>query len=286
MSFDLKAELLAAHNSTRTERVSRAVRGGNAGIVNDQGVPIASDSGSCPRMAFLRSHGVQGPLNFTSYLTFSLGYAFEAFFEKLRDSSKLKTLDSQVPVSLPIEGSDIPFQGTADFVLTFHNGYQVVADTKSVSSLRSFHSTFVERKLKLNYVAQLVSYMQALGINHGLLVAASFLYVPTDWMTAGKQRAVGRKVEPDIAVFDLRLLSDGVITIDGAPFEYTLRDIQRHRETVAQAIQRNEPPRIRPVAPVGGWNPCGLCPFANACTTWEAGGEYTTERLIAYTKQT
>jgi len=286
MPFDLKAELLACLNAGQKDRSAQSVRGGNAGIVREDGTPIASDSGSCPRTAYLRSHGIQGAIDFRSHLTFSVGFAFEALFEKLRASKGLRSLESQVPVSLPIAGSSVPFEGTADFVLTFHNGYRIVADTKSVSSLRSFHSTFVERKLKLNYVAQLVSYMEALGIGHGLLVAASFIYVPKDWMTAGKQRDVGRKVEPDITVFDLRLAADGTITIDGQTFPYTLADIHRHRQTVAQAIETNTPPRIRPVAPEGGWNPCGLCPFANACAKYEALGNFDAGSFLKFARET
>lgn len=281
--FDLRAELTAALRAARNETPARAMRGGNASYCLPDGTPVASDSGQCPRTAFLRSHGVQSTPDFTSQMTFHLGYAFESLFEKLAGSPKVEKLESQVPVTLPVEGSSVPFQGTVDFIVTFRGGYRVVVDTKSVSSLRSFHGAFVERKVKPHYLAQLVSYMEATGIDHGLLVVGAFLYVPNDWLTAGKQRALGRRVEPDLAVFDIRL-RDGEIIVGGEPAPFTLEAVRAHRGLVATAIERNEVPLVRPV-PADGWSPCQRCPFSAACLQWEAHGTRDPEEFVSLARK-
>jgi hypothetical protein len=286
MSFDLKAELLAglrARDAAKAESSTKEFRGGNSGIMLADGVVRANDPGSCLRTIFLRSKGIQAPLELKSYLTFALGLAFETVFEGLGHGGKV-SLQSQIPVRGEIEGSTTPFRGTADFILTFKNGYRVVADTKSVSALRSFHDVFVKGKVKPGYIAQLVTYMQYLNIPHGFLAFGAFPYVPKDWLTAGKQRELGRKVEPDLAVVDVRI-QEGSLLVNGQSWEFSLEDVERHRRAAALHIEHDTVERTRPLPFEGGFSPCYSCPFANTCTKWEAEGSGRTEKFLEYVKE-
>lgn len=285
--FDLKSELLAAIKSQESRRSTplAAVRGGNSSFETAEGIPLANDAGQCPRASFLRSKGIQSTPDFKSQMTFNLGFAFERFFEQLRYSPKVEKLETQVAITSPIEGSTVPFNGTADFIITFKGGYKILADTKSVSSTRSFKDVFTDHKIKPQYIAQLVSYMEVTKINHGLLVFGAFGYTPKAYLTAGTQRDIGRTVEPDLLAFNIILQGEKII-IEGEEYKYSLTDIKRHRETVARAIETDTVPLIRPLPyDPEGYQPCGLCPFKTVCMEWEMQGTRDTESFVTLAKE-
>lgn len=249
-----------------------AFRGGNSGVMPAHGRVESSDSSSCLRAILLRSRGIDGELRLTSYLTFALGIAYENIFNSLGFSDTLG-FKSQVPIEGKIHSStSVKFSGTVDYILTDKKtGERVIVDTKGVSSLRSYHSTFIERKLKPNYVAQLLNYMECTGISRGYLVPAMFAYAPKDWLTAGNQRNLPGKIEPKITQFEIEMdYETDDVTVDGKPWDYSMTDVRRHREAAAQVIETGRVAE-RPVSKPGGFNPCSLCSFAQACDLYDAG---------------
>lgn len=291
MTFDLADELLHClrkRDSLNKEPARKAVRGGNSGVMNASGKVVTSESGSCLRVALLRSEGIQGPKDLRFYLTTTLGLAYETVFKALEHSDKFK-LTTQIPVSKAIEGSTVPFHGTKDFELTFHNGYRLIVDTKSVSSLDSFMALFQEQKVKISYVAQLVSYMEASGVNQAYLVPASFIYVKEARLTAGTQRDLGKvteagkvvhpmtRIQPQITSIPIQIVGDGVL-VQGKKWDFKVSDVLRHRKANAKAQETGEVP-ARPVAPEGDYSPCNLCPFRKACDLFDTSYNQTLEEF-------
>lgn len=281
-AFDLQQELHDCLSLKRTDSPNKVVRGGNSGVLGIDGIVKASDSGSCLRVIFLRAEGIQAPVDFRSHLTFALGYAWESVFSSLEGSEKFK-LRSQIPIGPePIQGSSVPFTGTADFIMDFPNGQSIAVDTKSVSSINSYIDLFQKGKVKTNYVAQLVTYMEFLKLNTGYLAPASFIYAGKGHMTAGTFRDTGGKIEPSMKLIPIQLHGSQIV-VNGDPADFNLDDVRRHREAAAFSIETRTISPTRPQS-TSGYSVCHFCKFKNACDQFETEYDNSADNFISIVK--
>ena len=258
--MNIKEELyVTLHDKYLFESFSKeeyqGIRGGMAGRLSFDGVPLGSSNASCPRKALLRANNVEEAPSLSSYLTFETGTHWEKLFGELKGSQKIKNFRQDVKV-LTEDG----FSGSVDAVGEI-NGKLTVFELKSVSSLSSFEKVFINREIPDSYISQCVSYMNAMKASDGYIVFASFIYASQAYLTAGIQRKLG-KVLPDITQFKVLLKNDDVFIND--EFYCSYRNIKAHADVVAESIRTKKPYPIRPDRDM-----CFFCPFKTVCDEFD-----------------
>jgi len=272
--MDIKSSLfLGVLNLQEPAKVNMAVRGGNSGVLKLSGENIADGPGQCFRNITLRAYGISEPLDLRAHLTFSVGFAWEGLFERiLRVTPGITDVQVQVPVK---EDGPIPWTGTADFVAVM-NGEKILFDTKSISSLNSYVDVFIDGKVKISYIAQLVRYMHAMDIKQGYLAFANFIYVSKAAVTAGQYRKMGsEKAAPNINVIAIDILGDGIY-VDGFVQDFTLSEILEHTEHAQNNLHNEVVEPLRPVS-ASSFPVCMNCHFRPACDRFEAEGRDSKE---------
>ena len=134
-----------------------------------------------------------------------------------------------------------------------------VVELKSSESKSVLTDVIKKGKVKMNNLAQLVSYMVSLETVNGTLIYA---YYERD------------KKDPKVLIkraersFDVKIGDDGSINVDHQPTEFNIRDQLDHRYAACRVLSENIV-WSRPY----GWqewsSPCRMCPFQKTCNKFD-----------------
>jgi hypothetical protein len=227
----------------------------------------------CLRSILLSAHGIRTS---PPKIYMEVGAAHEdAYEQQLKKDPKVTTYRREVPVKQAIPGHDeVTYSGRVD-VLAEHEGVgTVIHETKGTISKNTRLSVIRKGKVKLNQLAQLVSYMIALEIPRGKLVVGYY-----------ERTEDGKWVACEGREFKVTLADDGAILVDREPSGFSVIDALRHRNKAAQVLADNSigerPDR---------WNqsfggPCTHCPFKSACDKYDKTDTQSTEVFLGYARE-
>lgn len=274
--LDLKAEIEDAYNNLKAEENKARlgmVSGGNAGVQLADGTFLCTSNSSCPRVILLRSKGIQGTKNFSSIVTFEIGFAIERVVSLLQHSAKIQSYAAQQTIERTLK-SGVKWRGTPDFELVV-NDKLVILDTKSVSSVNTFIEFVCGDEIKIEYIAQLSTYMYEKGTKWGYIAAVTTPWVSEKFLTAGTKQKTGGSVKPDLHLFPL-VIHDQQIKFKGNFLDFGMDDVLRHRETVGEYVATET------VGPRPKDNkPCWGCDFRKSCDLYDAQYEKGFQSLVS-----
>ena len=297
--FDLKAELLSClreqdQMKSQSEKDKwLTFRGGNSGAMRNG--HVITGNGTCLRKVLLRSKGIQEPKQLKTYLTFALGYGLEDVFGTLKNSKKMK-FEEQVAIQGEIPGTSVRFSGTADYRMRFALAdgtfYYLIADTKGCSSINTYFDSIVEGKVKGEYIAQIVSYMEYEGINHGQIVQTNFVYAKRPMFSDEMRTRFKRgepTIEPDIHCHDVRIDGNHIL-VNGKLADFTMGEVRAHRFAGARTIEDAQDESFNAVHPhrpvkTSYFDPCNNCPFKRSCDAFDNLKDKSTSRFIELIKE-
>ncbi len=216
------------------------------------------DSG-CLRSILLRAHGADTPI---PDIYAKVGAAHEEWYEgQLKADPRLITYAREVPVKFPIDGmEEVTYSGRIDVLSTYLNVGQVIHETKGTISKNTRLSVIRKGQVKLNQLAQTVSYMIAKEILLAKLVVGYY-----------EENEAGELVHQEGRTFKIRIADDGAILVDDTPSGFTVADQIRHRQSVAKVLSTNTI-GARPDKADQKWGgPCTHCVFKDVCDKYDRG---------------
>lgn len=231
---------------------------------------ITQYSSGCLRAILLSAHGIREAF---PAIYGEVGAAHEAWYEgRLAEDTRLVSYARESPVKRPIPGvSGVTYSGRIDFLQTYPAG-AVIAETKGTISKDTRLSVIRKGAVKLNQLAQLVSYMIATETPRGKLVVG---YYEKDG--DAYRHCEGRE-------FKVTIDDEGLILVDGTPSGYSVTDAIKHRQAAAGVLADNTV-GSRPDKwdqPFGG--PCRMCVFKDACDKYRPE-HHTTEEFLEFGRQ-
>lgn len=238
----------------------KQIRGSNSSFFKNKEFHTESSAG-CPRIALLRSHGLEEPKNTVrTRKTFALGHVNEEIFceHYMADILHLreKAIEEKVTDQTVFIGhSDVVTQNT-------------VFELKSVSS-KGVWEGIKEGRYKKSNLAQLVNYMISLEYTKGYLVYSLYAYVDG--------------IDLADIFFEVEIREDGGIYVDGNYSDYTVKNLLDARKEMAAVVEENKVFPRRPKSGKSG--ACKYCPFSKVCKEIEETGETDTEKFLNQTKE-
>ena len=230
------------------------VRGGNAGCMI-AGVIIGCKEQGCPRVALLRSHGIQKPIDFSTKLVFANGRTFEAVFEAEHPEFQCNVRQDEMPfindsVRLAIEVDGIGPDGR------FY-------EFKTIQSSSKLKPYLITGEYSIDNLIQLTYAMACFGEDRGVLRYTSMIF----------HKCTVNKVEKSFRPGDHRdyevEFKDGRVHVDGKPTVLTKEGLRRHLEYIAFILEQKPQPYTmpKPVEPSGsGENvACHWCHWKQIC---------------------
>lgn len=224
------------------------------------------DSG-CLRSILLRAHGAVTSI---PKVFERVGAAHEDWYENvLKQDPTLITFSREVVIKQPIEGAEgVLYSGRMD-VLAAHKAGTVIHETKGTISKNSRLSVIRKGLVKLNQLAQLVSYMIVKQVPRGKLVVGYY-----------EEDEHGALVHQEGREFKVEIDDSGSILVDGTPSGYSVFDQIAHRQAAAKVLAGNVV-AARPDKWDQKWGgPCGNCVFKSACDRYDQGQFATVEEYI------
>ncbi len=226
------------------------------------------DSG-CLRSILLSAHGAK-----TAFPAIyqKVGAAHEEWYEEtvLKTDPRIITYSREVPIKQAIEGVDgVIYSGRMDVLSAYAVGGAVIHETKGTISKNSRLNVIRKGKVKLNQLAQLVSYMIAKEITKGKLVVGYY-----------EEDHEGNLRHQEGRDFKVEINDEGLILVDGEPSGYTVQDQIRHRIAAAKVLASNTV-GARPDKWDQKWGgPCSNCHFATVCDNFDRGELNGTDEFI------
>lgn len=159
-------------------------------------------------------------------------------------------------VPFKMEYKSAVMSGRQDFVL--EDG--TILEVKSTTSESSYKRIFVEGKPELSHMAQLVSYLAFLKQPKGRIVNTYY------------ELELDGELESFIAVaervFNVECLDSGVLTVDGVPFEHSLKDLARWYAELEKCLADPWTLPQKPCQTASEYtSPCYYCPLKKVCDT-------------------
>lgn len=231
------------------------------------GVAVTEYSSGCFRQAFIGSKGIRTDIPET--------YARVGAAHEVRHEAELKldlsvvSFEREVPIKVPVPGhDDIMYSGRADFIVQHKAVGKVIHETKGTISKNTRLKVIRKGLIKVNQLAQLVSYMITEQTCYGELVAGYY-----------EEDEQGQLVWQEGRTFKVKIDDEGTILVDGLPSGYTVYDQIAHRTESARVIVE-EVVGDRP----SGWEnpyagPCAWCTFKATCAKFDLGAMSTEEFL-------
>lgn len=227
----------------------------------------------CLRSILLSAHGIRTS---PPKIYMDVGAAHEdAYEEQLKKDPRVTTYVREAPVKRAIPGHDeVTYSGRVDVLAEYQGVGTIILETKGTISKNTRLSVIRKGKVKLNQLAQLVSYMIALEIPRGKLVVGYY-----------ERTEEGRWVACEGREFKVTIEDDGSILVDRVPSGFSVIDALQHRSKAARVLADNvvgdRPDR---------WNqsfggPCTHCPFKSACDRYDKTDTPTTEVFLGYARE-
>jgi CRISPR/Cas system-associated exonuclease Cas4 (RecB family) len=236
------------------------IRGSESAFMWGRLVFTDYDTG-CLRKILLRSRGVRG---LVQEFHNERGKTYEAIYE-----SRYDACSREVPVQVAVDDvAGVDFAGRVDLVVGAGAG-AVVHELKSTESKNVLRQVIKSGIYKTENLAQLISYMAAIGTSSGKLAYA--------YMEKGINGVYQIKNERS---FDIQIDAFGRIVVDGRPSKWTVHDQLAHQFAAAKVVATGEV-FDRPA----NWSaafgsPCSYCPFKVTCAKWDAGDLKTTDEFV------
>lgn len=241
------------------------VRGSEAGFMWGRLVYTEYDT-ACLRKILLRSRGVRATV---AEVHNERGKTYEGLYEQ-----RFPTCQREVPVVLPVDGVDgADFSSRVDLIVGSGDDV-VVHELKSTESKNVLRNVIKSGAYKVENLAQLISYMIAVGTDRGQL---SYGYLERD-----ANNAYQIKQE---RTFKIVVDAVGRIVVDSVPTKWTIYDQIAHTQTSAK-VQKEGIIWDRPAkwdAPFG--SPCGYCPFKLACEKYDSGSIESVDAFVEISQQ-
>lgn len=218
---------------------------------------ITDYSSGCLRAILMNSKGIREASIPKAYA--EVGEAHEKQHElMLQSSDQVVAYVREYAVKVPVAGyEDIMYSGRIDFLCNYLSVGKVVHETKGTISKNTRLKVLRKGEVKVNQLAQLVSYMIVVKTTKGKLFCA---YYELDNGVLQKQEERVFKVEID---------DSGAIFIDGTQSQFTVQQQMAHRNMSAKVVQ-NDLIYDRP----DKWNqkfggPCTSCVFKRTCDAYD-----------------
>lgn len=253
----------------------------SAAFMQEDTVITGYDSG-CLRKILLTSKNVRGQIP-TVYM--EVGAVHENQYEALLKSDPtVSRFLRELPIKQPVPGFEtVMYSGRMDFVVeeilkrtegvTFApmKTREVITETKGSISKTTRREVIRKGNVKVNQLAQLVSYMIARQSPYGRLVCAYYERHPETLQL----------VKCEERMFKIFIDDEGAVLIDGMPSGFTVEDQINHRKAAAKVLVEDRVGE-RP----DGWTdiykgPCCRCIHKDTCSRFDAGHVKDTEEFVA-----
>lgn len=217
------------------------------------------DSG-CLRSILLAANGARTTI---PEIYERVGAAHEVWYEEnvLKKDPRILNYATEVPIKQPIDGVEgVTYSGRMDVLAAHDKVGVVIHETKGTISKNTRLSVIRKGKVKLNQLAQLVSYMIAKECPRGKLIAGYY-----------EEDGDGTLVHQEGREFKVEIDDEGAIIVDGVPSGYSVLDQIRHRQAAAKVIAS---PHVaaRPDKWDQKWGgPCTNCTFREVCDKFDNG---------------
>jgi hypothetical protein len=223
----------------------------------------------CLRAILLASEGARTPI---PSIYEKVGAAHEEWYEtQLKQDPRLITYTREVPIKFPVPGVEgVLYSGRIDVLSAYDKAGIVLHETKGTISKNTRLSVIRKGKVKLNHLAQLVSYMIAKETTKGKIVAGYY-----------EQAEDGTLIHQEGREFKVEIDNDGSILVDGVPTGYSVFDQINHRTAAAKVLVGDSVP-ARPDKHDQKWGgPCGNCFNRENCDKFDRGEIDGREAFIA-----
>lgn len=228
------------------------------------GKAVTEYSSGCLRQILLARNGVREPFN---PMYAEVGEINEDEFEKRIPEGV--AYEREKVIKGPIEGyENVVYSGRIDFDI---GGLPI--ELKSGTSKNTRLNVIRKGKLKLNQLAQLISYMVRKKTDKGFLYSDYYEKDKKDkWV---RQEGVKFKIKldseggiwykPERTLFDKKGSSNKAFPTEPVKSDFTVHDQIKH--TMAQAeMLSTQSIADRPIAPIENFNtPCDYCVFSDVC---------------------
>jgi hypothetical protein len=213
----------------------------------------------CLRAILLADNGARTPI---PSIYEKVGAAHEDWYEtQLKQDPRLITYSREVPIKFPVPGVEgVQYSGRIDVLSAYEKAGVVLHETKGTISKNTRLSVIRKGKVKLNHLAQLISYMIAKETTKGKIVAGYY-----------EQDEAGNLMHQEGREFKVEIDSEGAILVDGAPTGYSVFDQIAHRTAAAKVLVGDTVP-ARPDKWDQKWGgPCTNCFNRDNCDKFDRG---------------
>ena len=159
------------------------------------------------------------------------------------------------PFKLDVPGYDAQISGRIDFIVD-----GIIREHKSTESSAQINSIRALETPSIGQVAQLLIYLMAKGQQYGQLIR-------TGYKKSRKTKVYEKVAE---GVYDVRLSSNGAVTINNKPYEFTAHDLIEYIVAVAK-LGAEKVVAPRPYGYDSFAGPCRYCTFQNSCRLYDEG---------------
>jgi CRISPR/Cas system-associated exonuclease Cas4 (RecB family) len=211
---------------------------------------LTKDSSGCLRKILFSSHGLREEID---PVYAEVGRAHEEWVNE-----RLEEFEREVPVRGNILGNDsVEYAGRADYL----NSNEVI-ECKATLSKRARLDIIRKGNVKINHLAQLVSYLIQLELQQGRLIVGFY-----------EQDQDKKFVCTESREFKVTIDDEGRILIDAQISPYRVHDQLAHMQRAAKHLAEGTlGPRP------ADWDakytsPCNYCPFKAACDKYDSGDQ-------------
>lgn len=291
--MELYQRALAAEQEVHAaEEVAKVgnLRGGNTGVWVDKETVV----GGCPRLAHLRSIGVEvEKIPADRHVMFAAGHSNEDIWARYfaatwKGEGKTLLRESEVPTSWATSGGT-KVTGRPDFVFAKDGKPILGLENKMCASVWTAKTVLFQGIPKIKHLAQAAHYSWQLGIPWKIVYSSYVDFVVPSWAermfpkrgqplseyTVSNDKGGAKKVLPFHRVYDLRWV-DGRLEFspEGANAwqvtPVTADGIREYFEQVAVVADKKKlPPRVTTVegnGEVSDFSDCDYCPLNETCT--------------------
>jgi hypothetical protein len=177
----------------------------------------------------------------------AVGAAHEAEWERTLISKNVP-YHREVPLKKPIPNSNMEYSGRIDFIVEGE-----LQECKATISKRARLDIIRKGNVKLNHLAQLVSYMAMSDVHNGRLIVGYYELDGEVWRNCEQRE------------FEITIDDSGRILVDKTPSGYSVLEQLSHMFAASKAVTERSTPE-RPMDWQQKWSsPCAYCAFKNAC---------------------
>ncbi len=209
------------------------------------GVTLTHSASGCLRYIKFSNMGLRD--NDIDPIYKAVGAAHEAEWEKTLIARNV-AYHREVPLKKPIPNSEVMYSGRIDFVLEGE-----LQECKATISKNARRDIIRKGKVKLNHLAQLVSYMIMTQVSNGRLIVGYYELDGETWRNCEQRE------------FEVEIEDSGRILVDKSPSGYSVAEQLSHMFAASKALADGSTPD-RPMDYQVQWSSsCRFCVFKEAC---------------------